>query len=182
MRTVITFLCAVSLAAFSAHAQLNWQFDNGPYFARIHDFAVGVKDGITILYAADSSEHSLLKSTNRGESWIHVLGGAGVHTYVRCVATVKNNPDIVYAGVLFASGGLQPGVYKSINGGTTWTYLQNQPANPFISRVAIHPTDNDRIWVGCFVYAPPPLFEPYPVLYKSTDGGPLGQISRLGSV
>lgn len=99
MKATIAVICLLPIVLVkSALAQVAWQFDKGPYFARIHDFAVGVKNGSTILYAADSSENSLLKSTDRGESWIHVLGGPGVRTHVKCVATVRNTPDEV--GVL----------------------------------------------------------------------------------
>jgi hypothetical protein len=55
----------------STPAQVSWQFDNGPYYANIEDFAVGVRNGEVVLYAADSvaGESSpsalVLKSTNR---------------------------------------------------------------------------------------------------------------------
>lgn len=158
MKKVVGFLCAVMLTAFmQVHAQVSWQFNNGPYYALIDDFAAGLVNGQVILYAADSSEHSLMKSTNRGESWTRVLSAP--IGYVRCVATFSSNANIVYAGIMGS------GIFKSTDGGITWPPLPRQPENLYPTRIAIHPTNPDIVWVGC------QQFEGRPVLYRSVDGG-----------
>lgn len=160
------FLIAMLLIASCAlrAQQVHWEFDNGPYYVVLHDFAVGIKSGMTVLYAADSSENSLLKSTNRGESWTHVLG-SNQTAAVRCVATVRNNPDIVYAGVLYTGGGLQQGVYKSADGGQNWTHLQGLRSDIWVMRIAIHPSQPNIVWVGC------QQDNEKGVVYRSTNGG-----------
>lgn len=131
MKKHVALCIALSvLIAVASIAQTTWEFANGPYFVNFDDFAVGVKNEETVLYAADSAEVEqvagalVLKSTNQGQTWqkLHLPDGGNV----RCVATVFDNPDIVYAAILGS------GVYKSTNGGTSWTELQNQPSNLYI--------------------------------------------------
>ncbi len=162
-RMPLFFVLLVSFASV-AQSQLNWVSNNGPYHAFIDDYAVGSKNGQVVLYAADSSETSLMKSTDRGETWTHVLSLAGA--FVNCVATFKSNADIVYAGSRTGQASTQ-GIWKSTNGGTTWTLLSSQPSNKVVSRIAIHPTNSDIVWVGCWRV---PVSDP-PVAHRSTDGG-----------
>jgi photosystem II stability/assembly factor-like uncharacterized protein len=148
-----------------AHSQLSWTWNNGPFYAHIDDYAIGLKNGNVVIYAADSSETSLMKSTDRGETWIHVLSLQG--SVVQSVATFKSNADLVYAGIR-AGATNDRGIWKSTDGGTSWSYLGSQPQNKSISRIAIHPTDSTIVWVGCWRI---PSNPPPPVLYRSIDGG-----------
>ncbi|MGH9860149.1 MAG: WD40/YVTN/BNR-like repeat-containing protein, partial [Candidatus Acidiferrales bacterium] len=57
-------------------------------------------------------------------------------------AVVESNPSIVYAGM--ASGG----VWKTINGGTTWQPLFDEQAVSTIGDVTVAPSDPSIVWVG----------------------------------
>jgi hypothetical protein len=58
------------------------------------------------------------------------------------IAVHPSNPDIVYVGT--AQGGL----YRSINGGTTWTPMMDDALSLAIGAVAIAPSQPDTVYVG----------------------------------
>ena len=58
------------------------------------------------------------------------------------IAVHPSNPNIVYAGT--AQGGL----YRSLNGGSTWTPLMDNALSLAIGAVAISPSDPTTVWVG----------------------------------
>ncbi len=61
---------------------------------------------------------------------------------VTCIAVHPTNPDIVYVGT--ASGGL----YRTLNGGTTWTAMMDDKKSLAIGAVAIAPTQPSTVYVG----------------------------------
>ncbi|MEO7310897.1 MAG: hypothetical protein ABIX01_10905, partial [Chitinophagaceae bacterium] len=61
---------------------------------------------------------------------------------VTAIAVHPTNPNIVYVGT--AQGGL----YRSLNGGTTWTALMDNALSLAIGAVAISPSSPDIIYVG----------------------------------
>ena len=60
------------------------------------------------------------------------------------------------------------GLYKSTNGGKNWDYM-GLPASQHISKIVLHPTNNDVVWVGVIgnLYSD----SKDRGLYKTTDGG-----------
>jgi len=183
MKNVIMVLCMATLVGFmSGEAQVSWQFANGPWHANIEDIAIGLKDGQPVMYAADSVAVDpdvappavVLKSTDQGETWLKLyLPAEGV---VRCVSTFRDNADIVYAAIPIVGVPDYQGAWKSEDGGETWTHLAAQPQNLLISRIVIHPTEPDIVWVGS-IRAP---ITPIPVLYRSTSGGEAWQAFTIG--
>jgi hypothetical protein len=61
---------------------------------------------------------------------------------VSAIAVHPTNPDIVYVGA--AQGGL----YRSLNGGTTWTPLLDNALTLAIGSIAIAPSDPTTVYVG----------------------------------
>jgi photosystem II stability/assembly factor-like uncharacterized protein len=162
MKPIRVFVVA-SVVVFigDVNAQMSWQFTNGPYYANIDDFAIGESGGQVTIYAAASpvdvtGNGIVLKSTDRGESWIHrdIPGATGK---VTCITAFRSDPNIVYAGVS------SQGVFKSTNGGDSWAPT-GTILNANISRVALHPTNSNIVWAGC-------LMSTTPVLYRSINGG-----------
>lgn len=70
------------------------------------------------------------------------LGPAVAGGRVTAVVGVPGNPDIYYVGS--ASGG----VFKSTNGGGTWTAIFTKEATSSIGDVALAPSNPNLVWVG----------------------------------
>ena len=88
------------------------------------------------------------------------------------LALAPSNPEVIYVGsgesntrnsVSFGNG-----VYKSTDGGASWTHLGLDETR-HISRVLVHPQDPDTVWVGAVGH----IFGPHEErgVYRSTDGG-----------
>ena len=93
------------------------------------------------------------------------IGPSNMGGRVDDFAVVESNPTIVYAGL--ASGG----VWKTVNGGTTWTPLfDNQPLAS-IGDITIAPSDPDTVWVGTGEANNRQSSSWGNGVYKSTDGG-----------
>ncbi|HVZ48601.1 MAG TPA: hypothetical protein VG916_07440, partial [Gemmatimonadaceae bacterium] len=102
----------------------------------------------------------LWKSTDAGATWTEVKGGgfpAGTKGRIR-VALAPSNPDIMYAMVEAADpspdGSYTPsrdpkasGLYRSADGGKTWTQQNNINTRPFYySNIAVDPKNPDRVY------------------------------------
>lgn len=66
----------------------------------------------------------IFKTTNTGESWTLVGTGMIFSGGIRSVTTDPGNPNIVYAGD-------NSKIYKSTDGGTTWTIISSVTATPW---------------------------------------------------
>jgi photosystem II stability/assembly factor-like uncharacterized protein len=109
-----------------------------------------------------------MKSTNRGETWEHFAVPFGGK--VLGIATLPNNADVVFIGVLGA------GVFKSTDGGNTWIYPAQQPSNRLISRITLDPLNPDIVWAGCLIQSL------LPVVHRSSDGGQHWEQFNLGQM
>ena len=93
------------------------------------------------------------------------IGPAGMSGRVTAIEAVASNPDIVYAGT--ASGGL----WKSTDGGTTWTPIfDDQPVHS-IGSIAIDQDNPDVIWVGTGEGNPRNSQNAGDGVFRSMDGG-----------
>jgi photosystem II stability/assembly factor-like uncharacterized protein len=114
----------------------------------------------------------LWKTRDGGETWAPVTDGQIRSASVGAVAVSESNPDIVFIGMgeTCIRGNIMPGdgVYKSTNGGQTWTHVGLAAAEN-IAKIRIHPTNPDIIWVAAFGKHSAP--NPERGIYKSTDGG-----------
>ena len=67
----------------------------------------------------------LWKTTDRGETWLPVTDGQIHSSSVGAVAVSETNPDLVYIGMgescIRGNAMSGDGVYKSTNGGRTWS-------------------------------------------------------------
>jgi len=122
----------------------------------------------------------LWKSTDAGATWTHIAGGGFPTTLLGRIgiAIAPSDPRVVYAMVEADSNPnpeslrkgfvadtskrqrLQSGLYRTSDGGATWTKMNPDDDRPFyFSQVAVDPRDPDRVyWMGT-------------ELYFSNDGG-----------
>ena len=77
----------------------------------------------------------------RSETWFN-LGPANVAGRCLAIDVHPTNPDIVYAG--FASSG----IWKTTNGGTTWTALDDFLPTLAVGSIEIDVNNPDHIWIG----------------------------------
>ena len=114
----------------------------------------------------------LWKTTDGGFSWAPVTDGQITRSSVGAVAVSESNPDIVYIGTgetEFRGNIMQgDGVYKSIDGGKTWKNIGLKNTQS-ISRVRIHPTNPDIVYVSALGHAFGPNEERG--VFKTMDGG-----------
>jgi photosystem II stability/assembly factor-like uncharacterized protein len=134
---------------------------------------------------SDSDERGLYKTTDGGKTWAKILKGANASTGCSMISMDRQSPKTIYAGMwdfrrqgwTFRSGGDGPnapsgsGLFKSTDGGATWTELtdasaQGLPSKPW-GRVAVTVAPSKPNVVYAFIEAEPPKN----ALYRSDDGG-----------
>jgi photosystem II stability/assembly factor-like uncharacterized protein len=134
---------------------------------------------------SDSDERGVYRTSDGGKTWLKVLKGANPSTGCSMMSMDKSNPKILYAGMwdfrrqgwTFRSGGegekafSASGLFKSTDGGSTWTELDEKsasglPAKPW-GRIAVSVApSNPKV-----VYAMVEAVAPKNGLYRSDDGG-----------
>ncbi len=112
------------------------------------------------------------KTDNAGTSWTPVFDNEGSYS-IGYIALDPKNPNVVWVGTgennSQRSVGYGDGVYKSINGGKSWTRMKQMQASEHIGKILLDPRDSDTLYVA----AQGPLWGPGGDrgLYKTTDGG-----------
>jgi photosystem II stability/assembly factor-like uncharacterized protein len=114
----------------------------------------------------------VFKTTNGGSHWWNVSDGFFDTASVGAIAVSDSDPNVVYAGTgeacIRSNVSHGDGVYRSDDGGQTWRNMGLAPTR-HISRVAIHPTNPDVVYVAALGHAWGP--NPERGVYRSTNGG-----------
>ena len=114
----------------------------------------------------------LWKTTDGGLTWRAVSDPFFTTSSVGAVAVSESHPDVVYVGMgeteLRGNIVQGDGVYKSTDGGKTFTHLGLEKTLA-ISRIRVHPSNPDIVYVAA-------LGDPYGAnsergIFKSSDGG-----------
>lgn len=111
------------------------------------------------------------KTENAGVTWTPVFDNEGSYS-IGCVVLDPKNPNVVWVGTgennSQRSVGYGDGVYKSIDGGRTWTNVGLKQSE-HIGKIVIDPRDSNTVYVA----AQGPLWGPGGDrgLFKTTDGG-----------
>jgi photosystem II stability/assembly factor-like uncharacterized protein len=115
---------------------------------RLHDVAMDPKDPATLYVAAATG--GLWKSTNKGVTWKPIFDGQPDNTF-GAIAIFARDPKIVWAGTgeqnNRQSSSWGGGVYRSTDGGETWTYLGLHHTRS-IARIVVHPADPNVAFVA----------------------------------
>ena len=136
---------------------------------RIHDVEALPDDPATVYVATASG--GLWKSTNQGTTWTPLFDDRAVSAFGD-LAVAPSDPDVLYAGTgeqqNRQSSTWGNGVYRSDDGGATWTHL-GLAATRHIARVVVHPRDPDVAWVAALGN----LWRGSEArgVYRTTDGG-----------
>ena len=144
----------------------------GPFRGGRSVCATGVI-GDPFTYYMGTTGGGLWKTTDAGQRWENISDGYFESGSVGAIAVAPSDPNVLYCGMgEHAPRGVMTsygdGVYKSTDAGATWTKL-GLDATQHISRIQIHPTNPDIV----FVAAQGALYGPNKErgVYKSTDGG-----------
>lgn len=136
---------------------------------RVADIAVDPRNR-SIWYLANASG-GLWKTTNRGSTWDPIFDQGGSYS-LGCVTIDTQNSDVIWLGTGENSSnrsvGFGDGVYKSTDGGQSWTCMGLSDSQ-HIGRILVDPRNSDVV----FVAAEGPLWSAGGDrgLYKTTDGG-----------
>ena len=136
---------------------------------RINDFAL-VESNPHVAFVATASS-GIWKTTNNGITWEPVFDDQPVSS-IGDIAIAPSDPSIVWAGTgepaNRQSSSWGDGVYKSMDGGATWTNMGLEDTH-HIGRVHIHATNPDIVYVAALGH----LWGPNEQrgVFKTTDGG-----------
>ena len=123
-----------------------------------------------VWYAA-SSTGGLWKTTNNGVTFTAQFNREGTHS-IGAIALHQRDTSLVWLGsgerANRQSTSWGDGVYKSTDGGTTWTNMGLRESH-HVGRIVIHPDNPDVVFVAAMGH----LWGPNPDrgLYRSRDGG-----------
>ena len=172
----------------SADAGETWTNMGLPASERIAKILIDPTDSNTV-YAcvpgklwSDSDDRGVYKTADGGQRWTNVLKGSNASTGCSMMSLDPQNPKTLFAGMwdfrrkgwTFRSGGedeTKPsgsGLFKTTDGGATWTDLQASglPPKPW-GRIAVAVAPSKPNVVYAFIEAVPPAN----ALYRSDDGG-----------
>src|SRR5262249_29264566 len=144
---------------------------------RICDLAV-VDSNPNIMYVG-AATGGVWKTSDGGNTWAPVFDQQPTLN-IGAVAVSQSNPDVVWVGSGEANArnscSWGNGVYKSTDGGKTWTHMGLRDTQ-HVGRVVIHPKNPDIVYVAALGHIWGPNKERG--VYKTTDGGQTWQLSKF---
>lgn len=180
-------------------------FDEQPDVFSIGAIAVAPSNSSVLYLGSGEANNSrssywgngIYKSTDAGETWTNV--GLPQSQHIGRVVIHPTNPDIVYVaslGPLYSEGG-ERGLYKTTNGGRSWTQVlapESEGRTIGIVDAVMDPSDPNTLYAASYDKVRLPytfdLAGPGSRLYKTTDGGsnwiqigqglPEGMLGRIG--
>jgi photosystem II stability/assembly factor-like uncharacterized protein len=136
---------------------------------RFVDIAVALPQTGTFYMATASG--GLWKTVNNGQTFTPIFDNQAVFS-IGDIALAPSQPDVVWVGTGEANNSRSSywgdGVYKSTDGGKTWTHMGLRESH-HIGRIVVHAQNPDIVYVAVLGH----LYSSNPErgLYKTTDGG-----------
>lgn len=141
----------------------------GPIGNRVASVSGVVGDPLT--YYAGAASGGLWKTEDGGITWRPLFDDQDTHS-IGALGVAPSDPQIVWAGTgephIRSNVTVGDGVYKSMDGGETWEHMGLEETGR-ISRIVIHPTNPDIVYVGALGHAHAPQGERG--VYRTMDGG-----------
>lgn len=168
------------------------QFDNEKVFS-IGDVAVAPSDPNIVWVGTGEANNSrssywgngMHKSENAGKTWAHM--GLDESHHIGAIEMHPTNPDILYVAALghLYSENPERGLYKTTDGGQTWTKVLDvviKGKNIGVVDCVMDPSDPEVLYAATFDKVRKPysynLGGPGSRIYKTLDGG--GNWTKLG--
>ena len=127
--------------------------------------------GDPLTYYAGAASGGLWKTADGGITWRPLFDDQDVHS-VGALAVSISDPQVVWAGTgephIRSNVTIGDGVYRSMDGGDTWEHMGLEAIGR-VSRIVIHPTNPDIVYVGALGHAHGP--QPERGVFRTTDGG-----------
>ncbi|MGA8535014.1 MAG: hypothetical protein WB615_12980 [Candidatus Tumulicola sp.] len=170
-RAVVTIAAIFGLAGVSPaqYQDLHWRFI-GPLRGGRTTSIAGVPGRPNLFYIGVVNG-GIWKTDDAGRTWTPIFDSQPTGS-IGALAIASSNANVIYAG---SGEGLQrpdlavgDGMYKSTDGGATWTHLGLDDAQQ-IAAIAVDPKNADRLFVAVLGHPYGPNDERG--IYRSTDGG-----------
>ena len=177
----LTFVVVATAAPAQDLSTLPWRHIGPASFGgRIDDIeAVASRPGTIFVGTAGGG---VFRSMNNGTTWDPVFDRDGTSTSVGDIAIAPSDPNIIWVGTGEAnsrqSSTWGDGVYRSLDGGTTWTHMGLQDTH-HVGRVVIHPRDPATVFVAALGHLWGPNAERG--LYRTRDAGKTWQKVLAGN-
>ncbi|HSL71976.1 MAG TPA: hypothetical protein VK864_17130, partial [Longimicrobiales bacterium] len=150
------------------YSTLHWRFI-GPEGNRF-SAAAGVPGNPRVYYVGAASG-GIYRTTDGGVTWKPVFDAQPVQS-IGALAVSPSEPNVVWAGTgegkIRSHISIGQGVYRSVDGGDTWT-LTGLEQTGRIPRLVVHPTNPDIVLVCALGHAYGPQRERG--VFRTTDGG-----------
>ncbi len=138
---------------------------------------VYVGSGESTLRDSNGYGNGMYKSTDAGKTWSHI--GLEHSQHIGKIAIDPRNPNIVFVAVIGHLYAANPdrGVFRTTDGGKTWSKVLFKNNDVGAVEVVIDPNDSNVVFAGLWNTRRPPWFSYAPTngpgggLYKSMDGG-----------
>ncbi|MEM1188354.1 MAG: sialidase [Pseudomonadota bacterium] len=162
--------CAVFAQSLSTEQMEQLKFRHiGPIGNRV--ISVTGIPGDPMTYYVGAASGGIWKTMDGGLNWKPVFDGQRVHS-IGAIALAPSDPEIVYAGTgesyIRSNVSIGNGVWKTTDGGASWEHLGLENTGR-ISRVVVHPSDPDVVYVAALGHGYTPQRERG--IYRTTDGG-----------
>ncbi len=151
------------------YSELRWRMI-GPFRASRTKAAVGIPDQPNVFYIG-AVDGGVWKTDDYGRTWKPIFDDQPTGS-IGAIAIAPSNPNIIYVG---SGEGLQrpdlstgDGIYRSADGGATWTHLGLRDGQQ-IPQIVVDPRNPNTLYVAV-------MGHPYGAnaergLFKSVDGG-----------